>query len=193
MKIICVYKISSNIKPYKFYIGSAINYHDRKWRHSRELILNKHKNAKLQYHVNKYGINDLVFEIIELLTNNSETIAREQFFIDQLNPWFNIRKTAGSNLGGKHSEKTKQKISAGNKGKTVSEDSRRKISNSRLGFKYSNEQKAQMSKQRRGIKREKFSEEWRNNMRIAQIGHTNNIKGWKTRRVNALKKEAICP
>jgi group I intron endonuclease len=43
-------------------------------------------------------------------------IQREQYYIDLLNPEYNICKIAGSNLGFKHSEITKEKLSISKKG-----------------------------------------------------------------------------
>jgi group I intron endonuclease len=41
-----------------------------------------------------------------------DTIKREQYYIDILKPKYNILQTAGSSLGHKHTEETREKISA---------------------------------------------------------------------------------
>lgn len=96
-----IYKISSIAKPTRIYVGSAINFENRKSVHLCELKNKKHGNVKLQRHFNKYGKEDLVFSIIEPVENREELIQREQFYIDTFLPYFNICPTAGSNLGRK--------------------------------------------------------------------------------------------
>jgi len=110
MKISGIYKIQSQIKPDRVYIGSAIDIKDRWWNHIGKLKNNKHGNAKLQNHFNKYGENDLIFIIIEPCFSQF-LIIREQFYINTTNPYFNICKIAGSCLGRKHSEESKIKMS----------------------------------------------------------------------------------
>lgn len=104
-----IYKIQSIIKPYRSYIGSAINITERWRKHISDLSLGKHCNSKLQNHYNKYGIADLQFSIIiecELV----DLLKTEQYFIDSSNPFFNICKIAGSTIGYRHSEETKYKM-----------------------------------------------------------------------------------
>jgi group I intron endonuclease len=105
-----IYKIQSIIRPERCYIGSAVNINNRWKHHISELKLNKHGNKKLQNHTNKYGIDDLQFYIAENC-DKDKLIQREQFFIDELNPYFNICKIAGSALGIRRSIETCKKIS----------------------------------------------------------------------------------
>lgn len=107
-KISCIYKITS-ITTGRIYIGSAINYDRRKYMHLWFLKKNRHHSIFLQNNFNKYGIDDLIFEIIEL-TPIENLIDREQFYIDKLNPDFNISKKAYSTLGVKCSEEKKEKL-----------------------------------------------------------------------------------
>jgi group I intron endonuclease len=109
-----IYLIKSFINNKK-YIGSAISISTRINRgHLKDLRNNKHDNTHLQNHVNKYGINDLQFSILETCPNE-KLIEREQYWIDTLKPEFNICKIAGSTLGIKLSEETKNKMKASNK------------------------------------------------------------------------------
>lgn len=73
-------------------------------------------------------------------------IQREQYYIDTLNPEYNICSTAGSTLGKLHSEKAKDKIRNSKKGtfegeanpffgKSHTEESRQKMSVARVGGK----------------------------------------------------------
>lgn len=51
----------------------------------------------------KYGYAEFRLEILEYCPS-SIVLDREQFYIDKLNPEYNILKIAGSNLGYIHSE-----------------------------------------------------------------------------------------
>ena len=127
-----IYKIQSKSKPERIYIGSAINIRDR-WRlHLWELDLNRHHSARLQNHYNKYGKDDLVFTILEPCLP-AFCIVREQEYIDELNPFFNISKIAGSTLGMIHEGRRGKPT--WRKGRPLSEEHKRKISESMSGDK----------------------------------------------------------
>lgn len=147
-----IYKITSKIKSDRFYIGSAIDLKQRKRDHFKDLRKNKHGNSRLQNHYNKYGEQDLVFEVIEYVEYKTKLLEREQFYIDSLNPFFNICKVAGSLLGTKRSEETKKKMSlakigkpSSNKNRKLSEDHKYKLSISHFGLKRSDETRRKMS------------------------------------------------
>lgn len=96
-----IYKITSNIKQNKCYIGSAVCLCNRKSVHFKLLKDNKHFNKPLQNHYNKYGKDDLKFNVVEYIENKENLIEREQFWIDSydFDCLFNIRKIADSNIG----------------------------------------------------------------------------------------------
>lgn len=159
-----IYQIGSTIKPSRIYIGSSINISTRWSLHKSDLKLGKHINAKMQNHYNKYGEDDFVFTIIEQCPHDS-LITKEQLHMDNLNPYFNIRKIAASNLGLKMSDETKKKLSEGrtgekhhNYGKKASDETKRKMSESqkkrehRRGFKLSDETKKKLSEANSGEK-----------------------------------------
>lgn len=110
MRISGIYQIQSKIKPNRIYIGSSYDIVYRWKEHSRKLQKGNHKNPKLQHHVNKYGFKDLHFSIL-IGCDLSNLIENEQFFLDSLNPWFNIHKKADSPLGLKRSDECKKKES----------------------------------------------------------------------------------
>lgn len=101
MKISCIYKISSSTFPNRVYIGSTSNYKKRIRQHKCDLTASRHNNSKMQRHFCKYGMCDFNSEIIELVSNDA-LLTREQFYIDTINPYFNLCKTAGSRLGAKN-------------------------------------------------------------------------------------------
>ena len=64
---------------------------------------------------------------------------REQFYIDSLNPEYNILKIAGSRLGSKQSLTVKNKISSTLTGRIIDSSTKIKQRNAKLGFKHSPE------------------------------------------------------
>jgi group I intron endonuclease len=142
MKIAGIYQIQSKIKPDRIYIGSSNNVRRRWYRHLQQLRENKHHSSKLQYHYNKYGINDLVF-IIKEPCFPEFLIIREQEYLDKLKPYFNSSLIAGSTLGypawnkGKKGIYTKEvliKMSLAKKNKPLLEEHKNKIRNSCKGI-----------------------------------------------------------
>lgn len=111
----CVYKIT-NITNNKIYIGSTVNLKKRKNNHLRFLRKNKHCNIYLQKSFNKYGEHNFQFQVLEKCSP-SNLVEREQYYIDTLNPNYNICKIAGSILGIKRSQLTCRKLSISNTGK----------------------------------------------------------------------------
>lgn len=93
-----IYKIT-NILDGKFYIGSTSNYKQRKSQHFTELRSNKHANPRLQNAFNKYGEENFIIEVLEEVDGQNSLIPREQFYLDTLKPFYNIRKIADRNSG----------------------------------------------------------------------------------------------
>jgi group I intron endonuclease len=157
MKILnCIYKIYSKTQPFKFYIGSAVDFTQRKNRHKTSLKHNWHANPILQNHYNKYGCDDLIYEVLESDIEKCMLLQKEQFYIDTLNPTINILKVAGSRLGAITTEETKKKLSDAYKKRIITyEDKiimseRMKGNKHRIGAKHSDETKKEMSLSRVG-------------------------------------------
>jgi group I intron endonuclease len=105
----CVYKIVSKSTG-RHYIGSAKHFGIRRRNHVCQLRAKKHHSIILQNHVNKYGINDLLFFVLEVLNwDDGTAIQREQFYIDETRPYLNVLKNANS-TGKKASLETRNKI-----------------------------------------------------------------------------------
>lgn len=124
-----IYKITNTITN-KIYIGSAINIENRWNQHRTYLSKGNHRLPKLQNSVNKHGISNFIFEVIEECSKDL-LIEREQYWInvlDSYNNGYNSRPIAHSNLGLKFSDEHKSKISKSHKGKIVSEESKKKMS-----------------------------------------------------------------
>lgn len=97
------------------YVGSTTTSFYQRW--STHLItLNKqtHSNIKLKRIVNKYGIQKLVFEIIEVIEDKNIILEKEQYWIDQYDSYkkgYNCTPKAGNCCGKITSDETKKKLS----------------------------------------------------------------------------------
>ena len=109
MMVSGIYIIYSNSDSCKIYVGSAFNLSHRQQRHFNDLHRNRHHNQKMQHHANKYGIHDLIFQVLEECST-SQLISREQFYIDLFKPFFNINPVAGSRAGAKLTPGQRNKI-----------------------------------------------------------------------------------
>jgi group I intron endonuclease len=98
MRLSGIYCIHSKCKPKKKYIGSSVNIYERWETHLSHLRNKSHCNPKLQKHYDKYGETDLFFTVI-LTCDRYELNDIEQFFIDSLNPYFNVSKIANNKMG----------------------------------------------------------------------------------------------
>lgn len=104
-----VYKITCKDNG-KFYIGSAVKFRKRWNLHKVNLRKGTHHSKYMQNCWNKYGEDSLEFEVL-LVCKPEDAVMYEQAYLDRYSPAFNTQMTAGSNLGVKYSQETKQKFS----------------------------------------------------------------------------------
>lgn len=152
-----IYKIANTVND-RIYIGSTEKFNIRKNQHNHHLKKGTHHSRILQSHVNKYGFKSIYFEVLEFEVGN--LIEREQFYIDTLNPYFNIRKIAENMKGTKRTEEQKiymvqqrQIKNPYKKGWKHSEESVKKMIDTRLkngGYVVTNETKQKISKANKG-------------------------------------------
>lgn len=102
--------IIKNIIRNQIYVGSSISLNGRKLSHFNCLFRNKHRNSRLQNSYNKYGKCNFIFEVIEFCEIN-DLLKKEQYYIDTLNPFFNISRIAGHTLGTKRTDEQRLKMS----------------------------------------------------------------------------------
>ncbi len=146
--MIGVYCIKNKVNS-KCYIGSTNDIAYRESMHFHKLKNNKHINKHLQNSYNKYGKDNFEFTIMELIGENEFTkeylLEREQYYLDTLRPEFNILTIAGSNLGFKHSNEVKRKISSKLTGISKTEEHKRHIQDSQKGRVFTEEHKKKLS------------------------------------------------
>lgn len=170
-----IYKIKNLINN-KFYIGSAVSLLSRYHTHKNNLVYNKHTNKHLQSAINKYGIENFKFEVVEECSKDV-ILEREQYYIDTLKPVYNKCLIAGNSFGIKrseeykekqrqiqrgmkhvpHSEETKRKIGIAHKGMVHSQETKDIIRNKNKNWKPTEEQRIKMSEGQKKLKREKGS------------------------------------
>ena len=166
-----IYKITNPVNG-KLYVGSAVSFKRRKRQHFRNLENNKHCNIFLQRSVNKHGIENHIFKVVEHC-EKSELIVREQVYLDRYfdggKMCFNICPTAYSTLGRKHTEETLKKISKAksgknhhNYGKKLSKETRDKVSEKLSGENHPQYGKKQSKEtiERRSKANKKSVEQW---------------------------------
>jgi GIY-YIG catalytic domain len=101
-----------NVLSGKSYIGSAINLRNRFYDYlSYSHIINRsaRSNSEIYRALLRDDYLNFKLEILQYCTHN-DLIKWEQYYIDTLNPEYNILKVARSNLGFKHSAKTINKL-----------------------------------------------------------------------------------
>lgn len=155
----------------KMYIGSAFNIF-RRWReHRSRLSRGKHENRYLQNAWDKHGPDAFVFEVLQVIEGQADTLRAEQESLDHFRPWrriagYNIGRVAGAAMvGRRHSAKSRARIAAALTGRPVSAETRAKLSASNTGYKHSPEALAKMSEHNRSR-----SPEFRANMSAARKG-----------------------
>lgn len=136
-----IYKIV-NINNNKFYIGSSKNLDKRWYIHKNKLKNNNHINCILQRSWNKHGEKSFKFDILELC-DNEKLFEREQFYLDELKPEYNIgaKSTGGDNLTkNPKREDIIKKMSIANKKKydILTDEEKRKYSEKYMGEKNPN-------------------------------------------------------
>ena len=151
----------------KCYVGQSINIEQRIRRHIINLKGNRHRNIHLQAAWNIHGKESFIFDTLEHCEKSSESLTKaEQYWMDYFkflgSTLYNMTPAAGSTLGFKQSEETKNKKKGQlpwNTGKKFSKELRNKLSkahlgrtDSRLGKKHSEETKKRISLAKIGTK-----------------------------------------
>ena len=153
-----IYKITHSASG-RCYVGSSVNI-ERRWREHRDrLKRGVHPNPRLLRAWLKYGADAFNFAILESVEVMSEEsrIERENYWIAQCRPVFNLAPVAGSILGMKRTAKNKANASAGQlrrfsttphpvKGRARTPEERAAISAGQLGLPKSQDHKRNLSK-----------------------------------------------
>jgi group I intron endonuclease len=107
--VVCVYAIKNFLNG-KMYIGSAVNFNNRVKMHISQLKRSVHHSVKLQRAVNKYGMENFEFIVLEEVCRE-DLMIKEQHYINlhsSYNNGYNSQPLAFSSLGLKRSEAWKK-------------------------------------------------------------------------------------
>jgi len=118
----------------KYYVGSSVDLRYRFYDYFSGSYFYKSGNSIFANAIAKYGLNAFGFIVLEF-TEKSDTLHREQFFIDTLLPLYNTLKIAGSTIGFKPTVETRDKLSKAALGNKHSLETINKISESQKGNK----------------------------------------------------------
>lgn len=121
-----IYRIR-NIVNEHCYVGSAVDFNRRWYKHKYALLKGIHHSSYLQNAWDLYGKDAFVFEILECVEELNDLLLREQHYKNILQSVYDMCPVAGSQLGAKRSEETKRKIGAVHKGKKLSEETKQKM------------------------------------------------------------------
>ena len=98
-----------NLENGNRYVGSTNNLYCRLYQHIKELQDNKHMNSHLQNAWNKYGKDCFEYGILEYCLEDIR-LDREKYYIDLLNPEYNLNGVNTDSILN-HSNETRKKIS----------------------------------------------------------------------------------
>jgi hypothetical protein len=143
-----IYIIKNDINE-KVYIGSAKDFYNRLMQHKNSLINKYSKNIKLLRFVNKYGIDKLFVELIDIVKSRNELYDIEKEYIIKYNSVENgyncSYETKVSQIP--FTEERKKKIGKKSKGRIFSNESKLRRSIQRKGkFEYSGENNNNLAK-----------------------------------------------
>lgn len=102
-----------NKKSGKSYVGSGVDLSKRLYYYCSKKHLEaqlKVGKSKISSSILKNGLSEFLLEILEYC-EPEKCIEREQYYIDLLEPEYNILASAGSCLGLLHSDETKKRMS----------------------------------------------------------------------------------
>lgn len=164
------------------YVGQSVNIDKRLSEHRRLLGKNKHHSPPFQHAWNKYGAGAFSAEILETVDITGLDFAaardrmceREQHWMDVLDSSLNASPAAGSNLGVKASDETREKLRVSHLGQVIPQSTIEAVRRAHLGKPKSEEMKAKVSAANRG---RKHTPEERAKMSAARMGKPPPNKG----------------
>lgn len=166
----------------KKYIGRTRDFYRRQKEHRKELSEGTHFNCHLQRAWNECGPDDFVFEILEIIEDESRLKIREQWHLDNNIIWrfdFNFNKDSNcppDPAGRECTPETRKKLSEAHSGRTVTWGD--KISESKMGKKYGPQSQDHVDKRMKAKVGWKMTDEQRQQLSDAHKGkrHTPEAK-----------------
>lgn len=141
-----IYQIS-NIIDDRVYIGSTNWLRDRYRHHKRQLIKGVNPSILLQRFASKYGVDKLIFSVLELVEED-KLLEREEYYLNIFNCKFNAMLTPQRVKGYKHTNDTVKKMQ-----KIAKESFKNGRVSWNKGLKMTNEQKISYKERSKGVPR----------------------------------------
>lgn len=126
-----IYTITNTANGHR-YVGSAVDMGRRWHQHKSSLLGNSHHSIYLQRAWDKYGESAFKFEILERWEPEF-LVGMEQWWMNMLQPEYNICKVAGSTLGHKHTDEARKNMAAAQTGKKHTKEHRANVSAAKMG------------------------------------------------------------
>ena len=141
----------------RMYVGSAVRTNARWRQHRSQLQRGTHHSRHLQAAWNKYGAEAFEFVVLEMVPASDDLLVRENEWISSSMAadrryGFNCCPVAGSQLGMKHNDEARAKMSAARRGKKKSPEHQARINEALTGRKLSEQCKQLLSAARTGTK-----------------------------------------
>ena len=194
-----IYKIVNKLNN-KIYIGiTAKSLNKRRQQH---IQWSKHKSRLYVIHkaINKYGINNFLFESIDNFCENEDACQKEIKYISLYNSFipngYNMTLGGEGVLGHKHphSEETKNKISLTMTGIKKSEETKKNMKSAQIErnkwfkYKHSNEIKKIISDKMKQIPHKKMSDETKLKLRMINLGKKQSMETIEKRRQSFMNR-----
>lgn len=135
-----IYAIVNRVNG-RMYIGSAMRFSKRWKEHLRGLDSGKHHSRFLSRCWAKHGAENFEFKVL-LYCSPENLLMYEQAFLDFYKPIYNTAKVAGSQIGYRHTEESRARMSASRAkdfspftGKNHTAETKEKISRAKTGVK----------------------------------------------------------
>jgi len=121
-----------NLLNGKYYIGSGVNLYTRLSDYFQDWYYLDRGNLPIVRAILKYGMGNFALLILDF-TEKEDTLTREQYWIDELKPEYNILTQAENSKGYKHSPESIEKMKQKALGRKHSEEVRKAMSENRKG------------------------------------------------------------
>lgn len=194
-----IYKITNKVNG-KIYIGITTKTLEKR---RQQHIRCNHKIRKYVIHkaINKYGVDNFLFETIGNFNGNEDACEKEVKYISSYNSFipngYNMTLGGEGVLGHKHpqSEETKKRISLSMKGIKKSEETKNHMKEAQMErnkwFKFNHliETKKTISDKMKLIPHKKMSEETKLKLRMINLGKKQSIETIEKRRQSRMKRK----